>query len=59
MTTVPMTTAAGYVPVSSEAELRDLLGEPSQRAVTKDERAGRDSFTGTGPSRCRRRRRRR
>jgi len=31
-----MTTAAGYVPVSSEAELRDLLGEPSQRAATKE-----------------------
>jgi uncharacterized protein len=25
-----------YVPVSSEAELRDLLGEPSPRAVTKE-----------------------
>jgi len=31
-----MTTAAGYVPVSSEADLRDLLGEPSQRAATKE-----------------------
>jgi PPOX class probable FMN-dependent enzyme len=31
-----MTTAPGYVPVSSEAELRDLLGEPSGRAVTKE-----------------------
>jgi hypothetical protein len=29
-------TPAGYVPISSEAELRDLLGEPSGRAVTKD-----------------------
>lgn len=29
-------TAAGYVPVSSEAELRDLLGEPSARAVSKE-----------------------
>ncbi len=28
-----MTTAAGYVPVSSEAELRDLLGEPSPHAA--------------------------
>ena len=27
---------AGYVPVSSEAELRDLLGEPSARAVSKE-----------------------
>jgi len=31
-----MTTAPGYVPVSSEAELRDLLGEPARRAVTKE-----------------------
>ena len=31
-----MTTAPGYVPVSSEAELRDLLGEPSERALTKE-----------------------
>jgi uncharacterized protein len=31
-----MTTAPGYIPVSSEAELRDLLGEPSGRAVTKE-----------------------
>jgi PPOX class probable FMN-dependent enzyme len=31
-----MPIAPGYVPVSSEAELRDLLGEPSQRAVTKE-----------------------
>jgi hypothetical protein len=31
-----MTTAPGYVPVSSEAELRDLLGYPSGRAVTKE-----------------------
>ena len=29
-------TTAGYVPVSSEAELRDLLGEPSARAVSKE-----------------------
>lgn len=29
-------TAAGYVPVSSEAELRDPLGEPSARAVSKE-----------------------
>ncbi len=31
-----MTTAPEYVPVSSEAELRDLLGYPSGRAVTKE-----------------------
>ena len=31
----PMATA-GYVPVSSEAELRDLLGEPSARAASKE-----------------------
>jgi PPOX class probable FMN-dependent enzyme len=31
-----MMTAPGYVPVSSEAELRDLLGYPSGRAVTKE-----------------------
>jgi len=31
-----MTTTAGYVPVSSEAELRGLLGEPHERAVTKE-----------------------
>jgi PPOX class probable FMN-dependent enzyme len=31
-----MTYTPGYVPVSSEAELRDLLGEPSERAVTKE-----------------------
>ena len=29
-------TTTGYVPISSEAELRDLLGEPSGRAVTKE-----------------------
>lgn len=29
-------TPAGYVPISSEAELRDLLGEPAGRAVTKE-----------------------
>ena len=29
-------TIARYVPVSSEAELRDLLGEPSARAVSKE-----------------------
>jgi PPOX class probable FMN-dependent enzyme len=29
-------TPAGYVPISSEAELRDLLGEPVGRAVTKE-----------------------
>jgi PPOX class probable FMN-dependent enzyme len=29
-------TSAGYVPISSEAELRDLLGEPAGRAVTKE-----------------------
>jgi uncharacterized protein len=31
-----MTAATGYVPVSSEAELRDLLGEPAARSVTKE-----------------------
>ena len=31
-----MTTPAGCVPISSEAELRELLGEPSGRAVTKE-----------------------
>ena len=31
-----MTAATGYVPVSSEAELRDLLGEPVARSVTKE-----------------------
>jgi PPOX class probable FMN-dependent enzyme len=31
-----MMIAPGYVPVSSEAELRDLLGYPSGRAVTKE-----------------------
>lgn len=31
-----MTSPAGYVPISSEAELRDLLGEPAGRAVTKE-----------------------
>ena len=31
-----MTTPAGYVPISSEAELRELLGEPTGRAVTKE-----------------------
>jgi hypothetical protein len=29
-------TTTGYVPISSEAELRDLIGEPSGRAVTKE-----------------------
>ena len=29
-------TTAEYVPVSSEAELRDLLGKPAARAVTKE-----------------------
>ena len=31
-----MTAATGCVPVSSEAELRDLLGEPAARSVTKE-----------------------
>ena len=31
-----MTAATGYVPVSSEAELRDLLGEPAGRSMTKE-----------------------
>jgi PPOX class probable FMN-dependent enzyme len=31
-----MTAITGYVPVSSEAELRDLLGEPAARSVTKE-----------------------
>ncbi len=31
-----MTAATGYVPVSSEAELRGLLGEPVARSVTKE-----------------------
>jgi PPOX class probable FMN-dependent enzyme len=31
-----MTSAAGYAPISSEAELRELLGEPMPRAVTKE-----------------------
>ena len=31
-----MTAATGYVPVLSEAELRDLLGEPAARSVTKE-----------------------
>jgi PPOX class probable FMN-dependent enzyme len=31
-----MTAATEYVPVSSEAELRDLLGEPAARSVTKE-----------------------
>jgi hypothetical protein len=31
-----MTAATGYVPVSSEAELRDLLGEPAARSMTKE-----------------------
>jgi uncharacterized protein len=31
-----MTTATGYTAISSAAELRDLLGEPSGRAVTKE-----------------------
>ena len=31
-----MTAATGYVPVSTEAELRDLLGEPVARSVTKE-----------------------
>jgi uncharacterized protein len=31
-----MTTTAGYAAISSEAELRDLLGYPSGRAVTKE-----------------------
>jgi len=31
-----MTAVTGYVPVSSEAELRDLLGEPAARSVTKE-----------------------
>ena len=34
-----MTIAPGYVPVSSEAELRGLLGEPPQRATLTKERA--------------------
>lgn len=29
-------TTTGYVPISSEAELRDLVGEPAGRAVTKE-----------------------
>ena len=31
-----MTAITGYVPVLSEAELRDLLGEPAARSVTKE-----------------------
>jgi PPOX class probable FMN-dependent enzyme len=31
-----MTAVNGYVPVLSEAELRDLLGEPAARSVTKE-----------------------
>jgi hypothetical protein len=31
-----MTSAAAYTPISSEAELRELLGEPMPRAVTKE-----------------------
>ena len=31
-----MTAATGYVPVSSEAVLRDLLGEPAARSMTKE-----------------------
>ena len=31
-----MTATTGYVPVLSEAELRDLLGEPAARSVTKE-----------------------
>ena len=31
-----MTAATECVPVSSEAELRDLLGEPAARSVTKE-----------------------
>jgi uncharacterized protein len=31
-----MTATTGYVPVSSEAELRDLLGEPVVRSMTKE-----------------------
>ena len=30
------TPAAGYVPITSEAELRELLGEPSVRSRTKE-----------------------
>jgi hypothetical protein len=30
------TPAAGCVPISSEAELRELLGEPSSRSVAKE-----------------------
>jgi len=31
-----MTATTGYVPVLSEAELRDLLGEPAARSMTKE-----------------------
>ena len=31
-----MTAITGYVPVLSEAELRDLLGEPAARSMTKE-----------------------